>query len=119
MTDFIVDMSMEKSLIYLKNRLCDECWNGLSAFIEVAKNQSNSLDHINCPCIKCRNHDMLPVETVRVYVHQFGFDTMYTKWIHHNETIAVSNTKLGVGEWIDEMFVILNDVAGINDEFNN
>ena len=78
-------MSMEKSWIYLKNHLCDEYWDGLSTFIEVAKNYANSLGHISCPCIKCQNHDMLPVEIVRVYIHRFGFDTMYTKWIHHGE----------------------------------
>ena len=57
---------MDKSKIYMKNNLLDDYWNGLSAFIEVAKNYANSIGHINCPCIKCRNHEMLPVETVRL-----------------------------------------------------
>ena len=63
----------------MKNCLCDEYWNGFSAFIEVTKNHANLLGHISCPCIKYRNHDMLPVETMRVHIHRFGFDTMYTK----------------------------------------
>ena len=43
MTDFVVEMSMDKSWIYMKNHLCDEYWDGLSAFIKIAKNYANSL----------------------------------------------------------------------------
>ena len=41
---------------------------------------------------------------------------MYTKWIHHGEAEAVSSTDPSIGESIDEMFAVLNDVAGINDD---
>ena len=100
----------------MKNCLCDKYQDGLSAFIKVAKNYANSLRHISCPCIKCRNHDILPVETVRVHIHRFGFDTMYTKQIHHGKAEAVSSIDPSVGESTDEMFVVFNDVAGINDD---
>ena len=58
---------------------------------------------------------MLPIEIVRAHIHCFGFDTMYTKWIHHGKVKAVSSTDLLVSESIDEMFAVLNDVAEIND----
>ena len=59
---------------------------------------------------------MLPVETVRVHIHRFSFDTMYTKWIHHGKVEAASSTDPIVSELIEEMFVVWNDVAGINDD---
>ena len=34
MIDFVVEISMEKSWIYLNNHLCDEYWDDLLAFIE-------------------------------------------------------------------------------------
>ena len=97
----------------MKNRLCDEYWDSLSAFIEV---YTNSLGHISYPYIKYRNHEMLPVETVKAHIHQFDFDIMYTKWIHYGEAETVSSTDLSVGESMDEMFAVLNDVVGINDD---
>ena len=97
----------------MTNRLCDEYLDGFSVFIEVAKNYANSLGHISCPCIKCRNQDMLPIEIVRGQIHRFGFDTIYTKWIHHGKADVISSTESGVAESIDEMFAILNDVAGL------
>ena len=111
-------MLMDKSWIYMKNRLCDQYWDSLFAFIEVAKSYTNSLGHISCPCIKCQNHEMLPVETVRAHMHRFGCDTMYTKWIHHSKVEPISSTDLVVNELIDKMFVVLNDVARINDDHN-
>ena len=71
MTDFIVKMSMNTSRIYMKSRLLDEYWDGLSAFIEVIKNYANSIGHISCLYIKCRNHEMLPVETVRAHIRDW------------------------------------------------
>ena len=59
---------------------------------------------------------MLPVEIVRVHIHRFGFDTMYTKWIHHGKAEAILKTDPGVGQSVDEMFEVLNDVVGINDD---
>ena len=61
---------------------------------------------------------MLPIEIVRAHIHRFGFDIMYTKWIHHGKAEAVSSIDPGVGESIDEMFAVLNDVVGINDDHN-
>ena len=107
---------MDKSSIYLKNHFYYEYWDGLSTIIEVGKNYANSFGHISCPCMKCQNHDMQPVEIVRAHIHWYDFDTMYIKWIHHGEAQTVLSTEPVVGELIDEMFAVLNDVAGINDE---
>ena len=41
---------------------------------------------------------------------------MYTKWIHHGEAQTILSTEPVVGESINEMFAVLNDIAGINDE---
>ena len=59
---------------------------------------------------------MLPIKTVRAHIHCFGFDTMYTKWIHHGEVEAVSSIDPVVSESTDKIFTVLNDVAGINDD---
>ncbi|EXB97049.1 hypothetical protein L484_014660 [Morus notabilis] len=109
-------MLIDKSWTYLRNRLSDEYWNGISAFIEVAKNYATSIGHISCPCMKCRNHEMHPVETVRAHIHRFGFDPLYRTWIYHGEVEAVSGVDPIVNQPVDEMFAVLEDVAGINDD---
>ncbi|XP_024024483.1 uncharacterized protein LOC112092465 [Morus notabilis] len=83
-------MSVDKSWIHLRNRLSDEYWDGLCTFIEVGKNYANSLGGISCPCMKCRNHEMFPPETVKAHIHRWGFDTSYTTWIHHDEVHAAA-----------------------------
>ena len=106
-------MPMDKSWIHLKNSLLDEYWDGLCAFIEVGKNYANSLRGISCLCIKCRNHEIHPPEIVKAHIHRWCFDTSYTTWIYHGEVRPAAAV---VSESVDEMFAVLNDVAGISDD---
>ena len=63
------------------SKLSSKIWIKLwvPMFLSKKKNRFDELDEL-----KCRNHEILPVETVRVHIHRFGFNTMYTKWIHCN-----------------------------------
>ena len=63
--------------------------------------------------MECRNHDMRPVETVKAHIHRYGFDTMYIKWLYHGEAQTILDADPVVGKLIDEIFTVLNDVAGI------
>ena len=93
-------MPIDKSWIHLRNRLSDEYWDGLCAFIEFGKNYANSTGGIRYLYIKCRNHEMLAPEIVKVHIHRWGFDTSYTIWIYQCE---VRTAAAIVSEPIDEM----------------
>ncbi|KAK6158587.1 hypothetical protein DH2020_005901 [Rehmannia glutinosa] len=105
-------MPIDKSWISIRNRLSDEYWNGLTGFIEHAKNYTNSQGLISCPCIKCRNGYLHPPEKVFAHIHDKGFDKTYTKWVFHGESYSTVPT---ISESVDEMAAVLNDVAGASE----
>lgn len=58
----------------------------------------------------------MPVENVRAHIHQYGFNTLYTNWIHHGEEELVGTAVDVVSELVDEMVAVIHDVARINDD---
>ncbi|CAH9095946.1 unnamed protein product, partial [Cuscuta epithymum] len=47
-------MPIDKSWIYIKNRLSEEYWKGLQGFINYAKDFVNKEGNISCPCKRAR-----------------------------------------------------------------
>ena len=48
----------------MRSRLLYQYWERISIFMEVAKDHFNSNGCVSCPCQKCLNHVLLPLETV-------------------------------------------------------
>ena len=110
---FIVKMPIDKSWIHLKNQLSNQYQEGLSAFINIAKDYVDKSSCTNCPCPRCSNHKCFLVETVRAHIHQYGFNPLYTTWYYHGEYDVMTNL---INESVDEMVAVINDVVGNNSD---
>ena len=110
-----VKMSIDKSWIYLENRLSDQFWNGLASFMNIAKDHVNSVGETSCPCRKCRNGKMWSLQVVHAHIHRWGFDTSYKAWVFHGEPNIeeIHASHVASSEPVDEMLNILNDIAGV------
>ena len=87
-------MSIDKRWIHLRDCLSNEFWEGLTAFIEIGKNHVNSRNETSCPCQKCRNQRMWPIETVHGHIGRWDFDPLYTIWRYHGEADVIANTNI-------------------------
>ena len=56
-------MAIDKTWTTLRNRACQEYWNGLQSFLRMASEYKDSDGRIRCPCVKCINNrlEILPV----------------------------------------------------------
>ena len=76
---------MDKSWIYIKNRLLKEYKDGVKKFIELARNHLDKDGKCRCPCKKCMNFNFHHIELVERHLHIYGFRTSYVKWAQHGE----------------------------------
>ena len=75
-------MTIDKSWTTCRHRNSDEFWNGLKAFIEIAKRHVNSDGIVRFPCRRCLN---FRPDVVEAHIHSYGFQAAYKKWVYHGE----------------------------------
>ncbi|KAJ9544702.1 hypothetical protein OSB04_024409 [Centaurea solstitialis] len=112
-------MTIDKSWTTCRRRNSDEFWNGLKAFIEIAKRHVNSDGVVRCLCRRCLNFQRHTPNIVEAHIHSYGFQTAYTKWVYHGEVDTPSPVVANVASTTDEMIDVLNDIIGetnTNDE---
>ena len=62
-------MTIDKSWITNRRRNSDEFWNGLQAFIQMAKNHVNASGEVRCPCVQCVNMLSQKLDVVEAHMH--------------------------------------------------
>lgn len=78
-------MAIDKTWTTLRNRGCQEYWNGLQAFLRMASEHKDSDGRIRCPCVRCNNNRFESLDVVRAHVFDRGFHQAYDKCIYHGE----------------------------------
>ena len=104
-------MTIDKSWITNRRRNSDEFWNGLQAFIQMAKNHVNASGEVRYPCVQCVNILNQNLVVVEAHIHIYGFLQRYVKWTYHGEVDMPSVVDDGAPV-TDEMIDIINDVIG-------
>ncbi|CAH9113242.1 unnamed protein product [Cuscuta europaea] len=106
-------MPIDKSWIFIKNRLSEEFWNGLQGFIDYAKDFVNEEGKISCPCKHCVNGQMFPLRDVKRHIFECGFDVTYAHWVFHGEPPELPSYQNSIAgnESDDEMAAVLNDIV--------
>ncbi|XP_024023057.1 uncharacterized protein LOC112092090 [Morus notabilis] len=112
---------MDKSWIYVTNRISETYMDGVRRFIEQARNHLDADGKCRCPCKKCLNCFFHHIDIVERHIFVRGFSLNYINWINHGEeeTDTTPNVqdedydaegeKSDNDDDIDEMVNALND----------
>ena len=92
----------------MRNRYDDAYWNGLQAFLRMAKEHVDCDGRILCPCVRCLNVKLQTIDTVEAHVFDKGFQQSYQKWVYHGEVEASVANEV-VEENVDEMVDVVDD----------
>ena len=76
-------MAIDKAWTQIRNRGCQEYWDGLQAFLRMAADYKDSDGRIRCPCVRCNNSRFESLAVVEAHVFDRGFHQAYDKWIFH------------------------------------
>ncbi|KAJ4710237.1 Transposon protein, putative, CACTA, En/Spm sub-class [Melia azedarach] len=76
---------MDRSWMQLQDRLSQEYVDGINSFMKVAKKCADATNCIRCPCIRCLNVLIYPLDVVDHHLYQFGISPTYCTWVYHGE----------------------------------
>ncbi|XP_062080613.1 uncharacterized protein LOC133785377 isoform X2 [Humulus lupulus] len=102
-------MAIDKSWTTLRNRGCQEYWNGLQAFLRMASEHKDSDGRIRCPCVRCINNRLESLDVVQAHVFDKGFHQAYEKWIYHGEEEEIVANEVADENEDDEMIHVVED----------
>ena len=108
---------MDKSWIYIKNKLDPKYIQGTDEFIEFAYLNKPLGSKVYCPCKKCVNLRFETRKGIRDHIIIHGFDTNYTRWTIHGEPINPfngneTNVNQGSNEK-DDMIGLVHEALGV------
>ena len=67
--------------------LNDQFVAGVEKFVEFCKSMPRfNQQELRCPCRKCKNRNLIPVDDVRYHLVYKGFVPHYYQWSSHGET---------------------------------
>ncbi|XP_062095533.1 uncharacterized protein LOC133801361 [Humulus lupulus] len=102
-------MPIDKSWTTLRNRNCDAYWNGLQAFLKMAKEHVDCDGRVLCPCVRCLNVKLQTIDTVEAHIFDKGFQQNYQKWVYHGEVeVGVANKVVEENEDVDDFISTTN-----------
>ena len=78
-------LDMDKSWIFVTNRLSETYRSGVKRFIEQARNHLDEEGKCRCPCKKCLNCYSHRIDIVERHIFLKGFSSNYVNWINHGE----------------------------------
>ncbi|XP_058202957.1 uncharacterized protein LOC131317418 [Rhododendron vialii] len=82
---------LDKSWIDIRNKLDPANIQGVEKFIEFAYDKKHPDSKIHCPCKKCVNFIFGTRSGVKEHLIINGFNTNYTRWTIHGESLASSS----------------------------
>ena len=78
-------LDMDKSWIFVTNRLSETYRSGVKIFIEQAHSHLDEEGKCRCPCKKCLNCYSHRIDIVERHIFLKGFSVNYVNWINHDE----------------------------------
>ncbi|KAF7146467.1 hypothetical protein RHSIM_Rhsim04G0033300 [Rhododendron simsii] len=108
---------MDKSWIEIRNRLDPTYIQGVEKFIEFAYDKKHPDSKIYCPCKKCVNVIFGTRSGVTEHLIINGFNTKYTRWTIHGESLASSSRNESDANqssyFQDDMVGMVHDAFGV------
>ncbi|KAG5522343.1 hypothetical protein RHGRI_034504 [Rhododendron griersonianum] len=108
---------MDKSWIEIRNRLDSTYIQGVEKFIEFAYDKKHPDSKIYCPCKKCVNLIFGTRSGVKEHLIINGFNTKYTRWTIHGESLASSSRNESDANqssyFQDDMIGMVHDAFGV------
>ena len=122
---------MDRDWMWLPNRLSRDYVEGVTSFIQVAKEHLRWDNKTRCPCRDCQNARFNDLLTIERHLIRFGFSRSYQKWIFHweeHESQPNEQNDIGVdteivdatdADILNEVVDALNDACGhIDNDIN-
>ena len=78
---------MDKSWMKLRNKFSIEFKEGVSQFLEVAKNHIDQYKRIRYPCKRCMNSNWDSLEGAERYLLVIEVSPSYTNWVYNGEPV--------------------------------
>ncbi|KAM6552349.1 hypothetical protein CsatB_002157 [Cannabis sativa] len=100
-------MAIDKTWVTMRNRKDPAYWEGLQVFMELASKHKDCDGRIFCPCVKCKNTRLHPLNTVEAHIFTKGFESSYERWIYHGEPDEPVEANINVDA--DEMAGVIED----------
>ncbi|XP_026452318.1 uncharacterized protein LOC113352753 [Papaver somniferum] len=80
---------MDKSWMQGKSRLHPAYKRGLNEFIKIVRDHTDSMGRTGCPCARCKNGHLEPIQVVEDHLQDFGIHKDYTLWINYGEDYEI------------------------------
>ncbi|KAG5528669.1 hypothetical protein RHGRI_029367 [Rhododendron griersonianum] len=108
---------MDKSWIDIRNRLDPTYIQGVEKFLDFAYDKKHPDSKIYCPCKKCVNLIFGTRSGVKEHLIINGFNTNYTRWTIHGESLASSSRNESDANqssyFQDDMIGMVHDAFGV------
>jgi len=118
---------MNRSWILHGKKFTPEYMNGVTEFMEFARDNATDNRPMLCPCRDCLNLIRHDDSVIDAHLNQKGMSVNYTKWIYHGKTYSndaddnhgayeSDNEEEGVDDNEDDIFAMLEDLQNAGDK---
>ncbi|XP_062100718.1 uncharacterized protein LOC133806640 [Humulus lupulus] len=113
-------MTIDKTWVTMRNRKDPAYWEGLQVFMALASKHKDCDGRIFCPCVRCKNTRLHPLDTVEAHIFTKGFESSYERWTYHgepDEPIEANNADADeMVDVIEDFFPPINDDGRATDD---